>query len=102
MFDGANPRHHSAAFGLGLGVGNPRVRFMLRPRFLLGRLDRHTAVGLNTGAAVELFMGGLGFEVAHQVSNADHVVRQGVQVMVTFDFVPWALFGVKRWWQSEG
>lgn len=101
MFDGANPRHHSAAFGLGLGVGNPRVRFMLRPRFLLGRLDRKTAVGLNTGAALEFMMGGIGLELAHQVSYADSIVRQGVQVMVTLDFVPLALVGVRRWWQKE-
>ncbi|MGB1276437.1 MAG: hypothetical protein ACPG77_11875, partial [Nannocystaceae bacterium] len=101
MFDGANPRHHSAAFGLGLGVGNQRVRFMFRPKFLLGRLDRHTAVGLNTGAALEFMMGGVGIELAHQVVYAHEALHQGVQLMVTLDLVPLALVGVKRWWQKE-
>ena len=92
-------RLHAFQLEMGIGVGDRRIRGMLRPHLLVGQRAGAALVGLRTGLALEVLMGGLGLEIDHILIGSGGQASQGVGVMVTTDLVPLALLAVRTWWQ---
>ena len=95
----AQSRLHTFQLEMGIGVGDRRIRGMLRPRLLVGQRAGAPIVGLRTGLALEVLMGGLGLQVDYILIGGGGSQVQGIDLMLTTDLVPLALLAVRAWWQ---